>query len=119
METSGLILTIIGTVVGSTGLWELIKFLISRKDNKNGELTEIKKQLEEIRKEQTKSEKDSCRTQLLLLIKDYPDDKQEIMRIAEHYFKVLQANWYLTSIFNTWLQEHDVAEPEWFHSKEE
>ena len=60
------------------------------------------------------TEKDELRTQLLLLLSDYPEERQEIMKLAEHYFKDLKGNWYATTLFNNWLVERQIARPEWF-----
>lgn len=54
---------------------------------------------------------------MLLLILMKPEEKQEIMTIGEHYFGKLKGDWYMTSIFNKWLEESGTAEPEWFDSK--
>ena len=40
------------------------------------------------------------------------------MTIAEHYFKKLDGNWYMTSIFNKWLVDTDTAKPDWFKGGE-
>ena len=63
-------------------------------------------------------EKDVLRSQLLLLILLKPAEQQEILTVGEHYFKDLHGNWYMTSIFNKWLIESDIAEPEWFENEE-
>ena len=99
--------TIILTVIGSNALFAFIQFLISRHDTR----TNIKGKL-------TLLEKDVLRTQLLLLILLKGEEKQEILTIAEHYFKDLHGDWYMTSIFNKWLKEKTLAEPEWFNSEE-
>lgn len=70
--------------------------------------------LEEVEKKLKKSELDSVRLQMLVMMSDYPHETQEIMRLAEHYFKDLHGNWYLTTMFNKWLQSNDIAKPEWF-----
>lgn len=107
--------------LGSTALFTFLQFLISRRDNKKDKKDELRKELKEIKQElsEIKSlcnihEKDICRSQLLLLIADYPEDKTEIMKLAEHYFADLKANWYMSSIFNTWLENNDTTKPDWF-----
>ena len=103
-------------VLGGGNLILFIKFLIERHDRKieqteNNERESIKNKLLEL-------EKDGLRTQLLLLILIRPDEQTEILRIAEHYFKVLKGDWYMTSIFNNWLKANLLAEPEWFINEE-
>ena len=100
-------MTITLAVLGSNALFAFIQFLISRHDTKKN----IKGKLNTL-------EKDGLRTQLLLLILMKPEEQTEILRLAEHYFKVLKGNWYMTSIFKNWLKENNVGEPDWFDSKE-
>lgn len=98
--------TIIITVLTSNALFAFLQYLISRSDTKNN----IKGKLVTL-------EKDVLRTQLLLLILMKPEEQQEILTIAEHYFADLHGDWYMTSIFNKWLEAEIIAEPEWFDSK--
>lgn len=96
--------TIIASVLASNALFAFIQFLISRQDTKKS----IKDKLALL-------EKDVLRTQLLLMILMKPEEQQEIMTVGEHYFNVLKGNWYMTSIFNKWLEEYtDGVKPEWF-----
>ena len=95
--------TIIVTVLGSTAIASLVQFLITRHDQKKN----IKGKLDNL-------ERDVLRSQLLLLILMKPEERQEIMTVAQHYFGDLHGNWYMTSIFNGWITEHDIAQPEWF-----
>ncbi len=97
---------IILAIFGSTGFFSLVQFLIQRWDNKKN----VKGRLNVL-------ERDTLRTQLLLMILLKPTEVQEILTVGEHYFKDLHGNWYMTSIFNKWLTESDIAEPEWFNTK--
>ena len=58
--------------------------------------------------------KASARTQLLLLILMKPEEKKEILTLAEHYFVDLKGNWYMTDVFNSWLEQEKHGKPEWF-----
>ena len=103
--------TIIIAILASNGLFALIQFLITRRDtqkNVKGKLLTL--------------EKDVLRTQLLFLMTLMPNEKKEILTIAEHYFapppKGLDGNWYMTSLFDKWITEHcDGVKPEWFKSE--
>ena len=98
--------TIIISVLTSNAIFAFAQFLINRHDNKKnvkGKLTIL--------------EKDVLRTQLLLLILMKPEESQEIMTVAEHYFKDLHGDWYMTSIFNKWLKSSNIAEPDWFNKE--
>ena len=113
--------TIIIAILGSGALSALISGifnLINEKSKHKREITdrmdEITQRLKHIEQNQVKAEKDQCRTQLLLMIADYPEEKSEIMKLAEHYFEDLSGNWYLTSLFNRWLEDNKIKKPEWF-----
>lgn len=105
---------IIGAALGSAGIFTFVQYLIQRHDAKKGWKASVESRLEHIEKESAKSEKDALRTQLLLMIRDYPTETSEILRLAERYFGELKANWYLTPLFNKWLEEYKIAKPEWF-----
>ena len=103
--------TIVLAVLGSTALSSLIQFLIKRHDDKKNSKENVEEKLSIL-------EKDTLRTQMLLLILMKPEEEQEILTIGEHYFKELKGNWYMTSIFNKWLKDTNTAEPEWFEKDE-
>lgn len=85
----------------------MIQFFISRHDSRKDKLAEVDRRL-------AKTEKDSVRTQLLILMASYPDDLSEILTLAEYYFTELKANFYMTSLFQRWLITHGVEVPGWF-----
>lgn len=100
---SATIITIIVAVISSQAIFGFIQFIITRRDTKNS-----------IDGKLVKMERDILRTQLLLLVLLKPEEDQEILMVAEHYFHDLKGDWYMTSIFNKWLADADIAEPEWF-----
>ena len=51
MDTSTLIVTIVGSILASSGLWSVIQTLISKKSGKEKALEDIKLQLEELKKD--------------------------------------------------------------------
>lgn len=104
--------TIIVAVISamtSGGVLAFLQFLITRNDDRQG----IKKSLKKL-------EKDGLRTQLLLLILLKPDEQTEILTLGQRYFvkppEGLGGNWYMTSIFKNWCDEHKL-EPDWFKSE--
>ena len=97
-----IVTTIILAILASNGFFALVQFLITRWDTRKNLKGTLKK-----------LEKDGLRTQLLLLILMQPDEQTEILKVAEHYFINLKANWYMTSIFKKWCDEKGL-EPEWF-----
>lgn len=100
---SGELITIIVAVLGALDLATLIIFFVNRHDSKKN----IQGRLQTL-------EKDVLRTQLLMLILLRPEEKQEIVTIAQHYFAVLHGDWYMTGIFNKWIEANGEARPEWF-----
>lgn len=108
---------IIIAIVGSGALSALIAGVFNLATSRKGKLQAIEDKLEHLETEFVKSEKDALRTQLLLMLSDYPEEKAEILRLAERYFGELKANWYLTPLFNKWLEEYAVAKPQWFNNK--
>ncbi len=100
-------LTIFLAFLGNTAVWGFIQYLITRHDNRKGMLAQILKQLH-------KQEKDICRTQMLQLMSVYPDEKAELFRLAEYYFTQLHGNWYMTTLFRTYLKKNNIMPPIWF-----
>ena len=90
-------------VLGSGGFFSFLTYLLARHDK----LTRMAKQL-------AKLERDGCRTQMLVLMSDYPQEKAELLTLAEHYFCDLGGNWYMTSIFKDWLDNNGMQHPTWF-----
>lgn len=97
------ITTIILAILASNGFFALVQFLITRWDTKKS----IKGKLDHL-------EKDGLRTQLLLMILMRPEEKKEILTLGQHYFDDLKGNWYMTDIFNKWLEEKGHSKPDWF-----
>lgn len=86
---------------------KLLSDWIRRKLGKGDALSRIEKKLDKL-------ERDSCRTQMMLLMSNYPDKTEELMRLAQHYFADLSGDWYMTSLFNQWLEQKHIGKPEWF-----
>ena len=109
--------TIFGAVLASQALFSFLQFIITRRDTKKS----FDDKLKDIKNGMTLLEKNVLRSQLLLLILLRPEEQQEILTIAEHYFSPvdkggLDGDWYMTSIFNHWILEQDIAKPEWFNN---
>lgn len=98
-----LITTIVLAILASNGFFALLQFLITRWDTRKN----FKGKLELL-------EKDGLRTQLLLMISMRPEEKKDILTLGQHYFDDLKGNWYMTDIFNKWLEEKGHSKPDWF-----
>lgn len=116
---------IIIAAIGSTGLWKFLEFVIANRHKKKFDIDtavqDIQKDLVTLRDNQkemkqalAKNERDSVRTQLMLLMSDYPNNTAEIMSVAQHYFDDIGGNWYMTSMFNRWLEKEQIGKPDWF-----
>lgn len=90
----------------------LIQFFVNRFDNKNAKL-------DKIIAEQKKNEKDQLRTQLLVMMSLMPQSHEEIMQLAERYFKELNGDWFYSSLFAKWIKENKIEKPIWFGLKKE
>lgn len=95
-------------IIGSGSIFGFIQFLISRKDKKLED--EIKRQNKKI----DSLARSSCRNEMLVMMNHYPDETMEIMRLARVYFEELEGDFYLTSLFAKWLDEHNLENPHWF-----
>lgn len=109
------IITIVITIIGCSGIWELIKFLISRRDKKVDTIEVIGETIKHFEKINVEHEMAILRLQLLVLISNYPNNESEIMLVAEKYFKELNGDWYMTGIFNNFLVENKIGKPSWFN----
>lgn len=107
--------TIILAIIGSGALSTLISAIITAVSNRKGRLKTIEEKINEIEKNQKTAEKDALRTQLLMMIASYPEEKTDILRLAEYYFHRLEGNWIAKAIFMKWLEQYcDGVKPEWF-----
>ena len=109
------IISLVTVLLGSG----LIQFFFTRHDTKEKEklenkLTPIAEKLDKIIVEQKKSEKDALRTQLLVMMTVLPNNHEEIMTLAERYFKELKGDWFYSSLFKKWLKDNDIENPVWF-----
>ena len=114
MTVGEYVIAILGIIVGGVGLWKFFEFLIARQDAKKAQKNEVLKRLDVIEDKLVKAERDSCRSQMIQVMTCFPDDKSELMRLAQHYFVDLHGNWYMTTLFRKHLKKHEIELPEWF-----
>lgn len=89
--------TVIGTACVGVGTWCVTQINAST----NTKLDSISDQVTELKL-------DTTRNQLLTLMKNYPDNEEEIMKVAKYYFKDLNGDWYMTSLFIEWGEEKGI-----------
>ena len=106
-------------ILGSGALSALISGLFGLYQARKSRQAQIEEDLADIKTQLETAEKDALRTQLMVMIKDYPHETSDILRLAEHYFVKLGGNWVLTDIFITWTKETGTEIPAWFSKKRE
>lgn len=97
-----------------TGLFQLLQNRKSRKSGLESKVDTLVEEQEKIIKAQKKQEGDILRVELRLLISDFPDKEDDILRLSQHYFSDLHANWVMSSVFQTWLSDRNLPTPPWF-----
>lgn len=90
-------------IIGGGTLATLVTFFVTRHDNKKA-LTKVVNELRQ----------DVTRLQLLILIKDYPEEEHKIMQTAQRYFVEQGGNWWTGSMFSEYCKSRDIEIPKWF-----
>lgn len=89
--------SIIGAALVAIGTWCTSKI----NETTNQKLDAISSKLDTV-------EASSTRTQLLTLLSSYPDNEEEILKVARYYFRDLNGDWYMTSLFTRWAATHNI-----------
>ncbi len=108
MDTTSIILAIIGAILGSAGLFSFLQYLISRHDKKNDKLAVVLARLDKGEKVQHETVLRVTRLELNNLIHDDPDNVEAIVQVAKYYFIDLDGNAYAHAKFEQWAGEHNV-----------
>ena len=82
---------IIGAAAVGIGTWCMGQAMAET----NGKIDNVSNKIDSI-------ELNSTRNQLLTLISNYPNNEEEILKVAKYYFKDLNGDWYMTSLFSKW-----------------
>lgn len=88
---------VIGAALVAVGTWCTTQINAST----NAKLDTISAQMTELKLSTTRS-------QLLTLMKNYPENEEEIMKVAKYYFKDLNGDWYMTSLFIEWGEKEGI-----------
>lgn len=100
IQTTAGVVTAIGvifTAVVGVGTWAIGQIL----SDTNSRLDSMGGQLDQLQVEAT-------RTQLITLMSNYPDNKSEILKVADKYFNEYSGDWYVTELFEQWADQHGV-----------
>jgi hypothetical protein len=113
--------TLIVGVLSSASLVALINGLFQRKRDKESKSTGLESKVDtlvedqmKMMKAQKKQEGDIIRVELKLMISSFPEKEEDILRLAEHYFKDLHGNWVMATTFKQWLNERGLEIPQWY-----
>ena len=98
-------IAIFTSVLGSAGVFGFAQFLISRHDNKNQNISQIKNQLDRIENKCDKNELATTRLQLIFLIETQPQNKDTILQTAQRYFVELDGNGEAWAVFYDWAED--------------
>lgn len=88
---------VIGAALVAVGTWCTTQINAST----NAKLDTISAQMTELKLSTTRS-------QLLTLMKNYPENEEEIMKVAKYYFNDLDGDWYMTSLFIEWGEKEGI-----------
>lgn len=102
------IMTIILTIISSSGIFTIIQLLLNRYFNKQDKKDELQKALVSLAERTRLSELSDSRTQLLILINHYHDNHYAILKEAENYFCNLKGDSWMIEILTNWAEEEDV-----------
>ena len=106
--------TIIVAIISSGALSALVSGIFGLIQARKSRQKEIEEELKEVKEKLDIAEKDALRTQLMVMIKDFPNEKTDILRLAEYYFSRLDGNWVMSNIFREWCEASDTMLPKWF-----
>lgn len=101
-------LAVLIALLGSSGLFTMIQFLLNRYFNKKDKKDEIHQTIMSLAKRTHLSELSDCRTQLLILINHYSDNHYAILKEAENYFFNLKGDSWMIEILIKWAEEENV-----------
>lgn len=98
IQTTAGVITSVGviiTLVVAAGSWAVSSIL----ESTNNKLDSMTSQLDQL-------QVDATRTQLITLMSNYPDNKSEILKVADKYFNEYNGDWYVTGLFEQWAEDH-------------
>ena len=115
-----IIIALLSSGVLSTLITAVFQYLQTKKSKKDGmesKVDDIIADQEKIMASQKRHEGDIVRVELKMMIADFPDDENDILRLAEHYFHDLHGNWVMAAIFKKWLTDRHLELPNWFEEE--
>lgn len=101
-------ISIFVAILGSTGVFGFVQYMISRYDKKNNRLVKLEKQLDRIENKCNRNELATTRLQLFFLLKTQPSNEDAIEATAQRYFIELGGNAEAWAPFHKWAVAHKV-----------
>lgn len=86
--------------------------LMSHVKESSSVISGFKDTLKEIKQTGEDTRKDTLRIQLLMVIRDDPENTDTILKLAETYFVKLKGDWYMTNLFMQWAKDHNILIPD-------
>ena len=115
-----IITTLIVGVLSSASLVALINGLFQRKRDKESKATGLESKINTILEDQNdikktlrKQEIDQIRTEMKLMIYNDPSKEDDLLRMGQHYFVDLDANWTMGKTYTEWLRSRGIEIPQW------
>lgn len=116
-----IVLALISSGVLSTLITAFFQYLALKKSQKTGlesKVDDIIEEQKQIINAQKKHEGDIVRVELKLMISDFPDKEDDILRLGQHYFRDLSGNWVMQNVFRQWLDDRGIDPPIWLEKGE-
>ena len=87
--------------------------LEAKVDTLSGKLDDLVAEQTEIRDALRKQEIDQIRTEMKLMIYNDPSKEEELLRMGQHYFEDLNANWTMGKTYAEWMRSRNITVPHW------
>lgn len=88
---------IIGAALVGVGTWCTANITAAT----NNKIDDLSSQMKDLKL-------DTTRNQLLTMMSNYPDNEEEILKVAKYYFRELDGDWYITSLFTRWASARNI-----------
>lgn len=116
-----IILALISSGVLSTLITAFFQYLQAKKSRKDGlesKVTALVSDQEKLLKDMKRLEGDILRVEMKVMIANFPEREEDILKIGEHYFGELHRNWVMQASFQQYLDDRGIPTPTWFNGGE-
>lgn len=112
-----IIIALLSSGVLSTLITAVFQYLQTKKSKKDGmesKVGTIATDQEKLLKDMKRLEGDILRVEMKVMIANFPEREEDILKIGEHYFGELHRNWVMESSFRQYLDDRGIEPPIWF-----